>query len=657
MVEGRSRVVIESVDPSVEQGRFPAKRIIGDIVEVEAVIFTDGHDQLRCEVHFRHESAADWSVSALTASFNDRWHGGFPVDRLGSYYFRVRAWTDPFGSWLHGITRKIDAGQDVALDLRGGAALLDERAGHAGPDAQRIRLAAGALRSLSADGAGLDEVLDEDILDLVAEHDPAEFASISAAELEIVVEPERARHGAWYEFFPRSTGSGGSPGTFKTAASMLEHVAGLGFDVVYLPPIHPVGTTNRKGPNNALVAKPGDPGSPWAIGSPAGGHRSVNPDLGTLADFKAFVARARELGLDVAIDIAFQCSPDHPLITEHPEWFRHRADGSIAFAENPPKKYEDVVPFDFESADWRGLWDELCGTFLFWASHGITTFRVDNPHTKPFPFWEWLIPEVKRQYPEAIFLAEAFTRPALLHGLAKRGFSQSYNYFPWRNTRSEIESYLTELTSLPGREYLRPSLWTNTPDILTEYLQSGGRPAFMARFLLAATLGANYGVYGPPFELCEAAPRDPGSEEYLDSEKYQVREWDLDSPWSLKHLMQRVNAIRRGHAALRQDWNLAFLPSDNNQVLCYAKFTTDRSDIVVMTVNIDPHFRHGANVELDLDLFGFDAAESYVAEDLLGGGRYIWEGPRNYVELDPGTAHIFVMRQHPRTERDFENFQ
>ena len=638
-------------------GRYPAKRVVGDLVQVEAVIFTDGHDQLRCEVHYRHDSDTEWSVTALTASFNDRWHASFPVDRLGRYLFRVRAWVDPFGSWLHGITRKIEAGQDVSLDLRGGAALLDARGElAAGADAQRIRLAAGALRSLPADGAGLEAALDEEVLALVAEYDPADFASETGDDLPIVVEPVRARHGAWYEFFPRSTANG-SHGTFKTATTMLEYVADLGFDVVYLPPIHPIGVTNRKGPNNALVANPGDPGSPWAIGGVAGGHKAINPDLGTLADFKAFVVRARALGLEVAIDIAFQCSPDHPLIKEHPEWFRRRPDGSIAYAENPPKKYEDVVPFDFECEDWRGLWDELCGTFLFWASHGVTTFRVDNPHTKPFPFWEWLIPEVKRKYPEAIFLSEAFTRPALLHGLAKRGFSQSYNYFPWRNTRNEIESYLEELTSRPGREYLRPSLWTNTPDILTEYLQGGGRSAFMARFILASTLGANYGVYGPSFELCEGTPRDPGTEEYLDSEKYQVRDWNLDAPWSLKHLMQRVNAVRRAHAALRQDWNLAFFPSENPQVLCYAKYTDDRSDIVVTTVNIDPHVRHAGHVELDLELFRFDPAESYVAEDLLGGGRYIWEGPRNYVELDPGTAHIFVMRQHPRTERDFEYFE
>lgn len=656
MVEGRARVVIESVAPSVDGGRFPAKRVIGDAVQVEAVVFTDGHDQLRCEVHVRHESDTEWSVVALTASFNDRWHASFPVPRLGRYVFRVRAWVDPFGTWLHGITRKIGAGQDVAMDLRAGAVLLDGRAAHAdGTDTERIRLAAGALRSLPSGGVGLEDTLDDDVLGLIAEYDPADFATASP-DLEIVVEPERARHGAWYEFFPRSTGDG-THGTFKTAAGMLEYVAELGFDVVYLPPIHPIGTTNRKGPNNALSAGAGDPGSPWAIGGEAGGHRAIHPELGTMADFRAFVARARTLGLDVAIDIAFQCSPDHPLVTDHPEWFRRRPDGSIACAENPPKRYEDVVPFDFECDDWRGLWEELCGTFLFWASEGVTIFRVDNPHTKPFGLWEWLIPEVKRRHPEAIFLSEAFTRPALLHGLARRGFSQSYNYFPWRNTRHEIESYLTELTSPPGREYLRPSLWTNTPDILTEYLQGGGRPAFMARFLLASTLGANYGVYGPAFELCEAVPREPGSEEYLDSEKYQVRHWDLDAPWSLRHLMQRVNTIRRAHPALRQDWNLAFFGSENHQILCYAKYTDDRSDIVVTAINIDPHVRHAGHVELDLGLFGFDGAESYVAEDLLGGGRYIWEGSRNYVELDPGTAHIFVMRQHPRTERDFEYFE
>ncbi len=648
MIDGRARVVIDSITPSVDGGRYAIKRAVGDQVEVTGVAFTDGHDQLRCQLHWRPLGKGPrlaWRSADMTPGYNDTWTAAFTVDRLGTWEYRIRAWVDRFGTWLDGLNKKIAAGADVSLECREGALLLEQRATAPGSDSSRLTTAASILRSAQGDAAAIAMAMTEDVVEAARAADPAEHATEWPAALRVTVDPPLAKASAWYEFFPRSTGASGQHGTFKDAERRLEYVAGMGFDVVYLPPVHPIGTTNRKGKNNRLVAEPGDPGSPWAIGSPEGGHKAVNPRLGTIGEFDHFVARANELGIAVALDIAFQCSPDHPLIKEHPEWFRHRADGSIAYAENPPKRYEDVVPFDFENEDWFGLWQELRDTFLFWAEHGVTVFRVDNPHTKPYAFWEWLIAEVKARHPEAIFLAEAFTRPALLHGLAKLGFTQSYNYFPWRTSRYEIEDYLRELSHGPGREYLRPNLWPNTPDILHEYLQHGGRPAFMARFVLAATLGANYGIYGPAFELCENTPREPGSEEYLNSEKYEVRDWDLEAEWSLRYLIHRVNGIRREHPALRQDWNLAFHASENSQLICYTKYTATRDDAVVTVVNLDPYSRQMGHVYLDLGLLGLDEGEPFEAEDLLGDGRYPWSGSRAFIALDPGAAHIFVIRK------------
>jgi starch synthase (maltosyl-transferring) len=655
--DGRARVIIDSVSPSVDGGRYPVKRVAGETVRVTAVAFADGHDQLRVQLLHRQAKTRSWTAVEMTPGYNDTWTAEFTVPRVGRYEYSVRAWVDHAGSWLDAMRKKLAAGVDVSADALHGAGLLEQRAGGAGAeDAAMLRSVAAALRRSGGEPRAIETVLTPALVEAARRADPAEHATEFRAALPVIVDRPLARCSAWYEFFPRSTGSGGRHGTFRDAERMLEYVADLGFSVVYLPPIHPIGVTNRKGPNNALRGGPGDPGSPWAIGSADGGHKAIHPELGTFKDFERFIARAQELGLAVAIDIAFQCSPDHPLIAEHPEWFKHRPDGSIAYAENPPKKYEDVVPFDFETEDWAGLWQELLDTFLFWVAHGVTVFRVDNPHTKPYPFWAWLIAEVKAKHPEVIFLAEAFTRPALLHGLAMLGFDQSYNYFPWRNTRHEIETYLAELSQGPGREYLRPNLWANTPDILTEYLQTGGRPAFTARFVLAATLGANYGIYGPAFELCEAEPREPGSEEYRNSEKYQLREWDLDAEWSLRHLIKRVNQIRAEHPALQQDWNLRFLSSDNPQIICFVKYTDGGEDAVVTTVNLDPHYAQAGHVFLDLDLLGIEHDATYQAHDLLGGGRYLWTGPRAYIGLEPGSAHVFVLRHHVRTEQDFEYF-
>jgi starch synthase (maltosyl-transferring) len=432
----------------------------------------------------------------------------------------------------------------------------------------------------------------------------------------------------------------------------------MGFDVVYLPPIHPIGQQFRKGKNNSTTAEPDDVGSPWAIGSAEGGHKAIHPQLGTLDDFRRLVRRASELGIQVALDVAFQSSPDHPYVKEHPEWFRQRPDGTIQYAENPPKKYQDIYPFDFETPNWRALWKELKSVFSFWIEQGVTIFRVDNPHTKAFPFWEWCITELKQERPEVLFLSEAFTRPKIMYRLAKLGFSQSYTYFPWRNAKAELTAYLTELTKTPVREFFRPNQWPNTPDILTEFLQLRTRAAFVIRFLLASTLGANYGIYGPAFELLEGRPVRAGSEEYLDSEKYQIRHWSLEQPDSLRELITIVNKTRRANAALQSDWLLDFHPVDNDQLICYSKRTPDGTNVVLVVVNLDPHHMQSGFVNLALDVLGIDEDRPYQAHDMLTGARYMWTGRRNYVELNPSSipGHLFVLRKRLRIETDFEYF-
>ena len=541
-------------------------------------------------------------------------------------------------------------------DIEIGARLVEAAAARAPGDAgAKLTTLAQALRKV---GPAMPAAQGEQLQTLMDRHADRSQSSRYARELEIVVDPERARFGSWYELFPRSAGKPGTHGTFRDLEQRLPYVSGMGFDILYLPPIHPIGRTHRKGRNNSVRATANDPGSPWAIGSELGGHKSVNPDLGTLDDFKRFVRVAGEHGLAVALDIAFQCSPDHPYVREHPEWFRHRPDGSIQFAENPPKKYEDIVPFDFESESWRELWLELLSVVQFWIGQGVRIFRVDNPHTKPFAFWEWLIGEIKRAHPDVIFLAEAFTRPKVMYRLAKLGFSQSYTYFAWRNAAWEIAQYFTELSRPPVADFMRPNLWPNTPDILNEYLQNGGRPAFAARFLLAATLGASYGIYGPAFELCEGRPREAGSEEYLDSEKYQLRAWNLESPDSLRELITLVNKLRRENPALQTDRTLRFHQTENQYLVGYTKSTEDLNDVVLTVVNVDPRRTQAGMVTLPLEELGLPLDKAYQAHELLTGARYVWNGPRNYVEINPSSApgQIFRFRRQVRSEHDFEYF-
>ncbi len=653
------RVVIEHVTPEIDAGRFPVKRVVGETVQVEADVFADGHDAVVAMLLWRATANSAWSEVAMEPLGNDRWRASFPVTRMGACQYTVEGWVDRFVTWRRDLLKRIEAGQDVALELRIGADLVQAAAKRAqGDDRTRLEEAARQLRQPAAPAAqGL--AINPSLAALVQRHPDRSLAVRYERVLEVWVDRERARFSSWYEFFPRSAaGEPGRHGTFADAAKRLDYVAAMGFDVVYLPPIHPIGHSFRKGRNNTLTPTPDDPGSAWAIGEGDGGHTAIHPALGTIDDFGRLVLRAGELGMEIALDLAFQCTPDHPWVQSHPAWFRHRPDGTIQYAENPPKKYQDIYPIDFESEDWEALWNELRDVVLFWAGHGVRIFRVDNPHTKPFPFWEWLIAQVRTAYPDVLFLAEAFTRPRIMYRLAKLGFTQSYTYFAWRNTGEELTEYLTELTTTEVREYFRPNLWPNTPDILTEYLQFGGRPAFMIRLVLAATLGASYGIYGPAFELGERTPREPGSEEYLNSEKYEIKQWDLDDPWSLRDLIARVNRIRHDSPALQRDWGLAFHATDNPMLLCYSKSTDDLSDVVLMVVNLDPHHVQAGFVTLDLALLGADDTDPYQVHDELGQGRYLWQGPHNYVELDPETrpAHIFRLRRRVRTEKDFDYY-
>jgi starch synthase (maltosyl-transferring) len=660
--EDRKRVTIESVKPKVDGGRFPIKRVVGEEVAVEADIFADSHDALTAVLKYRKTETSKWTEVPMVYLVNDRWRGTFLVTDVGRCLYTVEAWVDRFRTWRGDLAKKVAAGQDVSVDILIGVSFVKDAVVRAG-EADGRKLTEWVVRlerqSQSPVDPELFELVDAELMPVMQKYPDRRFATVYEKELAIVVDRVKARFSAWYEMFPRScTRVPGKHGTFKDCEERLPYVSKMGFDVLYLPPIHPVGRTNRKGKNNRPVARPEDTGSPWAIGAAEGGHKSIHLQLGTLEDFKKFVAKAGEQGLEIALDIAFQCAPDHPYVKEHPEWFRWRPDNTIQYAENPPKKYEDIYPINFETENWQELWAELKNVMLFWIRQGVKIFRVDNPHTKSFPFWEWVIEEIKKEYPEVLFLAEAFTRPKVMYRLAKLGFTQSYSYFAWRNTKWEMTQYFTELYHTDVREFFRPNLWPNTPDILTEYLQMGGRPAFMARFILAATLGASYGIYGPAFELCENQAKELGSEEYLDSEKYEIRPWDIDRKDSLKHLIGRVNRIRKENPALQSDWSLRFHSVDNEQLICYTKANQDLSNIVLVVVNLDPHHIHSGWLELPLSDFGIQEDRPYQVHDLLSDIRYLWHGPRNYVELSPQAipAHILRLHRRVRTERDFDYF-
>ena len=688
MTDVRKRVVVDYVGPQVDCGRWPIKRAVGETVTVVAYAFADGHDLVRAEMLYKRQRDSEWTVVEMTYDVNDEWSAAFTAAELGTYLYTARAWVDRFGTWQSDLRKKLEAQQDVAVDLTIGAQILLETADSAhSPDADSLRQWAQVLQSPSDIAQAVGLALGELLSETVRRHPDRSAATTYDKELIVTVDRPKAVFSTWYEMFPRSvarasrpctpgsdagceeqgqsppsTRSGdalatGKAGTFRDCEHLVPEIAKMGFDVLYLPPIHPIGQTNRKGKNNSTISTPEDPGSPWAIGSPLGGHKAIASEFGSLADFQSLIRTAAEHGLEVAMDLAFQCSPDHPYVREHPEWFRWRPDGTVQYAENPPKKYEDILPLNFETADWRALWEELKSIVLYWIDQGVRIFRVDNPHTKPFDFWQWLIGEVHRDYPDVIFLSEAFTRPKVMQRLAKLGFNQSYTYFTWRNTKWELEQYIRELTHTEVAEYLRPSFWPNTPDILPQYLQYGGRPAFLIRLVLAATLSASYGIYGPAFELCVSQAVE-GKEEYLDSEKYEIKHWDWDAPGNIRPVIERVNRIRRQNPALQSTRNIELYVIDNEIMLCYGKMTPDRTNMIVTVVNLDPYHRQAGWVRLPLQRMGIDPTRPFLAHDLISDDKYIWQGEANYLELDPRVmpAHILNIRTRLRREIDFDYF-
>jgi starch synthase (maltosyl-transferring) len=653
-------VVIENIRPQVDAGQRPAKAIVGDGQSVEADIFSDGHDVIRCEVRYRHELSTKWSSELMSPLGNDRWRATIPIESLGGHHFMIRACVDRFATWRRDVDKRLESHQDVSEEYVVGAQLLHD-VGRRAKSKER-RWISDLVDQLTSHSTTLDDAVGVLVAENTGSHTLRE--AMSSARLShltglsdpelcvtsetycVTAEPALARFGAWYEMFPRSTAP--APlrhGTFADVVARLDYVSSMGFDVLYLPPIHPIGRSGRKGRNGSTTCDEGDPGSPWAIGSLEGGHTAVHPDLGTLEDFDVLVAEANSRGLAIALDLAFQTSPDHPWVTDHPEWFYRLPNGSIRYAENPPKRYEDIYPLRFDGTEWRFLWQALLDVVEFWISHGVTTFRVDNPHTKPFAFWEWLIASVKAECPQAIFLSEAFTRPRVMEELAKIGFSQSYTYFSWRSTKWEIEEYMTELTRTEKSDYFRPNFWPNTPDILTAELQQGGQAAFLSRLVLAATLSSNYGIYGPAYELQEHLPRTIDSEEYLLSEKYELRSWNLQDSRSLAPFVGEVNAIRRAHPALHYNHTLRFHPIDNDQLIAYSKDlpTSEGRDVILVVVNLDHSFAQSGWLNLDLAALGLDPLAPYELHDLLTDAHYTWSGPRNFVKLDPQSVpcHVF----------------
>jgi starch synthase (maltosyl-transferring) len=645
----RGHVIVERVQPQIDCGRYRAKAVIGDRVTVSADIFRDGPAQLQAVIRFRAPDAR-WQETPMTHAGNDRWEGTFSPTDIGAYRYTIEAWTDHFGTWRRDFLKRVAAEQEVALELEEGALLIESRL-KAVPASERkvLQAALDAIRSgkgpvSEADDPRILAGIDDEVAAIMARFADRSGSTTFKPMLELWADRERARFGAWYEMFPRSTGTKTKHGTFRTATKALQRVADMGFDVVYLPPIHPIGKTNRKGRNNTLTAGPKDVGSPWAIGSAEGGHKEVNPDLGTIDDFDSFVAATGRLGLEVALDFAIQCAPDHPWVKEHPEWFNHLPDGSIRFAENPPKKYQDIYPINFDTTDREGLWTELKSVLDHWIEHGVRIFRVDNPHTKALPFWEWVIEAIHDEHPDVIFLAEAFTRPKVMQSLAKAGFTQSYTYFTWRNTKYELTEYMTELTQTEMADYFRPNFFANTPDILHEYLQMGGPPAFKIRLVLAALLSPTYGIYSG-FELFENVPVAEGSEEYLDSEKFELKPRDFTTSANLAPYITRINDIRRKNPALADLTNLSFHPVDKDDLIAFSK-SSPGHDAILVIVNLNPFHWQEGTVQLDMEALGLEPWQSFEVHDLVTDTSYWWNGPANYIRLDPldEPAHVFEVR-------------
>jgi starch synthase (maltosyl-transferring) len=641
-----SSILIEAVRPIVNCGRYAVKREAGDSLEVTADIFKDGHDLFAADVKLRKIGTDSWQEASMRFIDNDRWGAEISLTTVGAHEYTIVAYPDDWGTWLYELGKKVTAGLDVSLELQEGTLLLTEAAGRSAGNDKDIAKALELLEAAHPIEFLIEQLRDPAIaISMKSLRDQSADCSLPSP-LPLYVDRQGARYAAWYELFPRSAGKDSSKGgTFQDVIDQLPRIAAMGFDVLYFPPIHPIGTINRKGKNNAVISTPSDPGVPYAIGNAEGGHDAIDPRLGTFDDLARLIAAARAYGLEIALDLAIQSAPDHPWATEHADWFTIRPDGSIKFAENPPKRYEDIYPINFLSSDWKALWEEMKRLFLFWAEKDIRIFRVDNPHTKPTIFWEWLIEEVHRDYPDVIFLSESFTRPKVMKALAKAGFTQSYSYFTWRNEKQELIDYFTELTQTDVRDFMRANLFTNTPDINPYYLQTSGRAGFKVRQLLAATLSSVYGIYSG-FELCEGTPV-PGKEEYLNSEKYEIKVWDWDRPGNISEDIARVNDIRRQHAALHEYDNLRFYWAEDAQTLCYGKSTPDHRDNILVVVNLDPHQTHAGRIWFDPADFGFTAGETIKATDLISGHSWDWTGGDQWVLLDPAieSAHIFHLQR------------
>lgn len=644
-------MIITNIIPGLIKGKYPAKTVVDERIVFAADIFVDGHDELSASLQLKHKTERQWKEYPMQFINNDHWELPLQLSKPGFYQYRVMAWVDHFTTWKKGIRKKADAGQHIDVDLETGRELLvAAQALTKGEDGRKLKKILSQIQQLQADTDSrplLELFYQDELAAIMRRSTDKKMITIHPVIFELEAEWPKAAFSTWYELFPRSAAQEpGTHGTFRDVQRLLPRVAEMGFDVLYMPPIHPIGEKNRKGKNNSLKAAPGEPGSPWAIGSSAGGHKSIHPELGTLKDFKALVKSARSHGISIAMDIAFQCAPDHPYVTEHPQWFKWRPDGTVQYAENPPKKYEDILPFNFETEDWEALWQELRSVVLYWIAQGVDVFRVDNPHTKAFAFWEWMIRTVRQEHPQVIFLAEAFTRPRIMEQLAMAGFNQSYTYFTWRTTKKELETYMRELTQTEMRYYFRPNFWPNTPDILPAELTYGGEPAHIIRLILAATLSSNYGLYGPVYEFAINTPY-PGKEEYTDNEKYELKHWDWEADTRIREIITRINRIRKENKALQTTWNICFAETDNDQIICYGKADETTGNIIVTVVNLDPHHPQSGYVCLPLKKLGIRPGEGYTLHDLLSGDTYRWENEWNYVLLDPHKmpAHVFSIEQ------------
>jgi len=655
----RKRVVIENVSPQVEEGLYPIKRTEGERVHVEGDVFSDGHEIVTAVLLYRRSEEETSREVTMNPLGNDRFGACFLVENTGTYFYTVKGWVNKYRSLCEDIKKKWDAGQDTGADIKYVVELLKEARKRASEeDAKLLEKWITTLEKEKESSKPFILLNGEELKSLMDRYPDEHLITTYHKELKVDVERKKALFSSWYELFPRSSAfEPGKHGTLSDVKALLPEIAEMGFDIIYLPPIHPIGKTNRKGKNNSPEAKEGDPGSPWAIGSEEGGHKAVHPELGTINDLKNLVKSAEDYGLEVALDLTFQCSPDHPYVKEHPEWFRWRPDGTVQYAENPPKKYEDVIPLNFDTENWGVLWKELKSIILFWIDKGINIFRVDNPHTKPFAFWEWIIREVKKEHPQVIFLSEAFTRPKVMYRLAKIGFSQSYTYFTWRNTKREIEEYINELTKTEVREFFRPNFWPNTPDILPEYLQYGGKPAFIIKLVLAATLSSSYGIYGPAFELC-VSEAIPGKEEYMNSEKYEIRYWDRRKSGNIRDFISRINKIRKENSSLQDTYNLRFCRAENDFIIFYLKIDSDLSSIILVAVNLDPYNVQSARVQVPIWDLGIPSDQPYLLHDLLSDEKHIWQGEYGYVSLNPWVmpAAIYRLKRFVKRESDFDYF-